>query len=143
MPKLLVEIITDSGLIRKKCKVEENKVIIEKPSKGRGKVGWTPTFSKDCLVPYFVGIWPLKRLKFKLIVKEKAEVCVNFFSKKEDVDVPEITPKTVEELGKSSILKTAGKSTQKVTVPLSLYVVIIINILVSVGTLFYIFERFR
>jgi len=143
MPKLLVEIITDAGLIRKKCKVEENKVIIEKASKGRGKVGWQPSFDKNCLVPYFVGLWPLKRMKFKLVVKEGMEKCIDFFSKKKDVEVPSLTRKEVEKLGQARILKTAGATTQKVNVPLTLYVFVMVNCLISAGVFFYVWERFR
>ena len=141
--KLLVEIVTPAGLIRKKCKIEENKVIIEKASKGRGKVGWQPSFDKNCLVPYFVGLWPFKRMKFKLVVKEGMGRCIDFFSVKKSVEVPSLTRKEVEKLGQARILKTAGATTQKVNVPLALYVLVLISCLISAGTLFYIFERFR
>jgi len=58
---MLVEIIGENGIKkRKKYPVSEegDKIIIKKPSKGRGQVGWMPEFNRKCFLYYNVGIFP-------------------------------------------------------------------------------------
>lgn len=139
-PKILVEIIGPNGIkSRKNYEIEGDQVVIRKAKRGRGPAAYKASFNKDCIVPYYKGIWPFRRLKQKLILMEGATECVNFF----DVYgtfVPTIDRSTIEKLFQANVIKSAGSTTTKVQVPLSLYlflgfiaVLAFVNILVSTG----------
>lgn len=139
-PKILVEIIGANGIkSRKKYPIEEDNVVIRPAKRGRGPPAYKASFDKDCIVPYWKGIWPFKRLKHKLLLMEGATECVNFYSFTK-VNVPTLDRKGVEKLFEANVIKSAGATTTKVVVPLSLYlflgviaVMAFVNILISTG----------
>jgi len=111
-PKILVEIIhknLDSS--KKKCKIIENKVQIQKGSKGRGKIGWTPTFTKDSILE--MKSKPLLYLKLrtltqkKLMVLEGSEKCLDFIENK-DVELNGLTRQSLKELSDLEVIKRSG-----------------------------------
>jgi len=140
--KLLVEIIGAQGIKqRKKFKVDQDSVILRK-GRGRGITDWKPKFTRDNLLDYTVGVWPFKRLKRKLMIREGASSFMDFSSNGTD-HLPDLTLKDIENLADAKVIKNAGKTTQKVTVPLSLYVISLLT-LCGVGVLFfYVWDRFR
>jgi len=144
-PKEIVEIIGEYGIKkRKKYPVKENKVLIEPPKvKARGHSGWMPDFDKDCFLHYNVGIFPFKRLKRKLMVMDGASKCINFYGK-DAVEIPFYDRETARKLFNAEVIKHAGATTQKVTVPIFVYILLfmalmlgIVNILVSSGRIYF------
>lgn len=139
-PKILVEIIGPNGIkSRKKYPIEEDKVVIRQAKRGRGPPAYKASFNKDCIVPYWKGIWPFKRLKQKLILMEGSDHCVTFYDDY-GVFVPSFDRSSSEKLFQANVIKSAGSTTTKVQVPLSLYlflgviaVMAFVNILISTG----------
>lgn len=129
--KILVEIRNESGMIsRHKYKIEENKVVIEAGrKKGKGS-GYKPSFENDSIIYYTSGRWPLKRLHRKLFLMEGAKKCLSFKDNKVQKAVWD--RKTEKELFKAEVIKSAGATTQKVQVPISLYIVVLAGIMISV-----------
>jgi len=129
---------------RKKYPVENNKVLIEKPKiRGKGHSGWMPEFDKHCFLYYHTGIFPFKRLKRKLMVMDGASKCIAFKGK-DDVKVPVFDRKTAKTLFEAEVIQHAGASTQKVTVPIFVYLLLfllfmlgIVNILVGTGRIYF------
>ena len=142
--KELVEIVGEYGIKkRKKFVVEGNKVVIEAPKvRGRGHSGWMPEFNKDCFLFYYVGFFPFKRLKRKLMVMEGANKCIEFKGK--DVQVPIYDREASKRHIKANVLQKAGESVQKVSVPIFVYLLLfitvmlgIVNILVASGRVYF------
>ena len=139
-PKILVEIIGPNGIkSRKKYPIDGNSVVIRPAKRGRGPPAHKATFTKDCIVPYNKGIWPFRRLKQKLLLMEDADECIDFYSFTK-VNVPTFDRRTSEKLFQANVIKSAGSTTTKVQVPLSLYlfmgiiaVLAFVNILISTG----------
>jgi len=137
-PKILVEIIGENGIkSRKKYLVEDDKVMITRGRKGRGGAGWTPTFNRDCLLPYYVGIWPFRRLKHKLMVIENHASCISF--RAEGIDKSMIDFK---EYFNAGAMKNAGATLQSIKIPPFLYLMLgavlimgFINLLLVTGRL--------
>lgn len=143
-PKIKVDVINERGLKTKKYPIEGNNIIIRAAKRGRGGAAYKAEFDKNCLLPYHVGFWPFKRLKQKLVLIEGATKCVSFhFTEKgTQVDTPTWDRHSEEELFKASVIKAAGASTQKVTVPTIFYVLMFmtfaigfINFLIATGRL--------
>ena len=138
--KFLVEIIGANCVkSRKTYEVDGDSIVIRKAKRGRGPPAYKPTFNKDCILNYWKGIWPFKKLKQRLMLKEGANECVNFYGG-EEVDVPTFDRKASEKLFQANVIKSAGSTTTKVQVPLSLYlfmgiiaVLAFVNILISTG----------
>jgi len=123
-PKILVEVIGENGIkSRKNHKIDGNKVIIEKPEKGRGKVGWAPKFDKDCILhrEYRPFPWLFKRHYSKLVVMEGAKECIKFLFKDKRAKIPKLDKATITELMKASVLKAAGQVRQKIEIPMFFY----------------------
>jgi len=119
-PKILVEVIGENGIkSRKTHRINGNKVIIEKPEKGRGKVGWAPKFDKDCILhrDFRPFPWVFKRHSSKLIVMEGAKECISFLAKDKRAKIPKLDKATITELMKASVLKAAGQVKQKIEIP--------------------------
>jgi hypothetical protein len=136
--KMRVDIKTEKGLIIKKCEIEDNSVIIEKGSRGRGKASYKANYDSSCVLDYWVGIRPFKRLKQKLMLMDGADSCISF--KKDDVNLPVFDRSTSNRHIVANVIKNAGATTQKLNVPLSLYLIVgavavigIINLLLSSG----------
>lgn len=138
MPKkILVEILGDLGIkSRKKYPIENNMVVLRK--KEKRLPAYKAKFGKDSIIFYNVGFWIFKRLKQKLMIIEGASECVSFNNKK--VNVPVWDRKTSQDLFKANVIKSAGQTTQKVTIPAMLYIVLagvifmqILTVLISSG----------
>jgi len=117
-------------------------VEIEKASKGRGKAGWRPTFTKDSLLhrEFRPFPWLFKRHSVKLMVKEGAKNCINFFP---EVEVPSLDKEAIEALMKANTLKAAGNIKTKFEIPLLFYLLMFMllaglafDILVSTGRIY-------
>jgi len=138
--KFLVEIIGPNGIkSRKVYEVEGNSVVIRKSKRGRGPPAYKPTFNKDCVIPYWKGFGPFKKLKQKLVLMEGSDHCVAFYDDY-GVYVPTFDRGASEKLFQANVIKSAGSTTTKVQVPLSLYlflgviaVMAFINILITSG----------
>ena len=143
-----MEIIDEFGVkSKKKYPIRGNKVIIRPARKGPGGTEYAPTFDKSCILPYVVGWGPFKRLKHKLVLIDGANRCVSFrFTKDEQgnkvamIDVPVWDRWTEEEFFKANVIKAAGSTIQKVSIPTSVYVLLalifimqIIGLLVASG----------
>jgi len=143
--KLLVEIIGENGIKKRKkypIAKDGNKVVIEKATKGRGHAGWMPEFDRDCMLYYFSGIFPFKRLKRKLMVMDGASKCIGFMGK--DVQVPVYDREASKKFFKANVIKSAGETAHKVTVPIFVYLLLfllfmlgIVNILVGTGRIYF------
>lgn len=141
--KLLVEIVGESGIIkRKKYPVEGDSVVIRKGAKGRGKTEYRATFTKNCLLPYHVGIWPFKRLKQKLILKNGASKCVDFYTT-EGAEIPLYDRPSAEKLFEANVIRAAGETTQKVTIPAMMWVFLIAILGLNVISLLIVSGRVR
>lgn len=135
-PKITVEILGEAGIkTSKKFPIEGNTVVIRQPRKGPGGTAYKPTFDRTCLIPYSKGIWPFKRINFKLMLKDGAKECISFF--KEPLDIPMWDRKTEEDLFKANVIKAAGATVQKLQVPTWLGILAFLTLVFSfVGMLF-------
>jgi len=77
------------------------------------------------------------------MVKDGASKCIDFYGK-DDVEIPFYDRKAVKKLFETEVIKHAGATTQKVTVPIFVYLLIgisimigIVNILVSSGRIYF------
>ena len=123
--KILVEIIGENGVkSKKKYPIEADKVVIDPGKRGRGNPPYKPSFNKDCILPYYTGFGPFKRLKQKLLLIDGASKCVSFeFNNgKGIVDMPLWDRPTEEKLFDASVIKAAGATTQKVKISPLLYI---------------------
>jgi len=140
-PKILVEIIGEEGIkLKKKYPIEGNTIVIQ-PRKTRNP-GYYPKFGRNCLLSYFVGFGPFKRLKQKLLLIEGANECVsfNFTGKTAEVDMPIWDRETEQKLFEASVIKAAGASVQRIKIPIFLYILVFmgfaigfLNFLVATG----------
>jgi len=138
--KILVEIIGEQGIKeRRKCKTDMHKVELSR-GRGRGKKTWKPPFGKENILYYHVGFWPLKRLKRKLMIREGASSFMDFSNGEK---LPPYTFNDMNEYANAKVIKNSGQTTQKIAVPLSLYVVSILTLVVVGGLFFYLYDKFR
>ena len=133
--KILTEIISPSGIKRKNCIIEGNKIIIKRGKGVRGDPTISAGFDKDCILLYSVGVGPFKRWKRKLIWKEGSTNCVDFKGGRVKVGYED-----VKEYFEAGAIKNAGATLQTIKAPTLLYVAIfaliflqIIGILISSG----------
>lgn len=138
--KFLVEIIGENGIkSRKKYRIENNRVMIDPPKKrGRGHSGWMPEFNRNCILYYHAWFLFFRRLKCKLMVMEGASKCIEFKGK--DVEVPVYDMEASKKHITANVIKSAGETTQKITIPVFVYVLLgilfvlaLLNLLVSSG----------
>ena len=126
MPKVQVEILLPNGdSIKVKRKIEGDRVVIE--DSARGKTGWKPQFDKDCIVNERRGFLKRSRRQ-KLFVKFGAEKCISFPS----LSIPSPDAKTIASLFDAQVLKNAGRSILKVSVPLPVYLLLMAILVLSV-----------
>ena len=129
--KILVEIHDKTGIrLKKKYPIEENRVIIVKAKSAPGGASYEPTFDDDCIRLYYEGRWPFRRLKRKLLLWNGANHCISFKSK--DIDKHEPTRDTVKHYARAEVFKAAGASVQRLQVPVLVYVLIVVNIMISI-----------
>lgn len=144
--KILVEIIDKSGIPHKaKYPYEENHVVIAKGSKKPGDVRYAPEFNRDCILPYFEGKWPFRRLKRRLMVWNGSDHCIEFIPEKLDdkgevvegakVDLHLPTRTTVEQYARAQVVKAAGETMQQVKISPLLYVLVFVNIVLTCGAI--------
>jgi len=131
MQKVLVEVLGANGVRkRKKYPVEGDSIIIRK-AKGR-RTGYSVKFDKDCRLFDYVGIWPFKRLREVYTVKQDASECVNYYNK-EGVETPTMDRKSSEKLFQVNVIKSAGETANKITIPTVLWLmlgaIIFLNVL--------------
>jgi len=140
-PKILVEIIGEEGIKSKKKYPIEGSTIVIQPRKTRNP-GYYAKFDRNCLLSYFVGFGPFKRLKQKLLLIEGADKCVNFnFTETPgEVDMPFWDRETEKKLFEASVIKAAGASVQRIKIPIFLYILVFmgfaigfLNFLVATG----------
>lgn len=123
--KIKVNLITPIGRKKKKYPVEGNHIIIRPAKRGRGGgPAYKAEFDKDCVVSFDVGFGPFKFAKKELYLIEGADHCISFHfaPKGAEVNMPTWDRYSEEDLFKASVIKAAGASTQKVTVPTIFYV---------------------
>lgn len=131
MPKMDVEIVfTNRDSITKRCKVDGEKVIIDKGSKGRGNEGWMPSFTKDSIIDRKKGRIRKKTRK-TVMVRFGADKCLEFQADKV-TKIPSCDAETVERLFNAKVLKHAGQSTQNVKVPWYVTALLLVLVLLSV-----------
>jgi len=142
-PKIKVEIIGENGIkSRKAHAIEGNKVVIEKASKGRGKAGYKAKFDKNCLLhrEYRPFPWLFKRHSVKLMLKEGASSCIDFFPK---VKIPSYDAEAAEKMMEGKVLKAASRVGQKIELPIFFWLLMImllglvfLQILISTGRIY-------
>lgn len=133
-----VEILSGNTIkSRKKYKVENNTVVIEKAGKGRGHIGWTPKYSESSFI-YKRNIFGI--LKRKLVVIEGSDRCIDFKTEDDEARTYPVTIQTIKQWYEAKLLEHAGQSTQNIKVPILLYLLIggvlileIFNFLVTQG----------
>ena len=141
LAKEIVEIIGDSGIKkRKKYPIEQNKVVIDKQKTKHA--GWMPEFTKHSFLYYFSGVFPFKRLKRKLMVMEGADKCIEFRGK-DDVEVPVYNKEVVKKLFEVEVIKHAGATTQKVTVPIFVYLLLFLVLMLGIVNILFTSGRIR
>jgi len=122
--------------------MEGNEIIIKAAKRGRGGAAYKAKFDKNCLLPYYTGFWPFRQLKQKLMLIEGADECLSFHFTEEgaQVDTPTWGRNSLEKASEASVIKAAGASTQKITVPIIFYVLMFmtfaigfINFLITTG----------
>lgn len=147
MPKIRVEIIGENNIVlhRRRFKYEGNKIIIEKPSKGRGKIGYEPSFSKDSILTYEVGVSPFKFLRRKVVLVNGADKCVEWFNTPPNVifepNIPDQT--TLKRIFSANVLEKAGTLASKVQVPTIMYVFLFMSFAISFLTFLVVTGRVR
>ena len=116
-----VIIISGNTVIKKKkCTLDGNTIIIEKGSRGKGNIGWkVPVRGQDW--KYYRKLGFLKR---KLEIKVDAKNFIPFGTELENVEVPTCTRKDIEEYSNANVIKKSGMSTQKIEVPILLYLLV-------------------
>lgn len=130
MEKIRVDIIGSEGIkSSKKYPIVGNSVEIEKKTGKRPS--YRPKFSKDCILPYFTGKWIFKKINFKLMLKEGANECINYYSG-DKVNVPTCDRKAIKDYFDAHVVKHAGATTQKIQIPMLLYVGFIAVIILQV-----------
>jgi len=86
-------------------------VEIRKGSKGRGKLGWNPTFTKESILEHKFKPWLYLKLRTltqkKLMVLQGAEKCLEFHDNK--VDLNGLNRQTLEDLINMEVIKRSGE----------------------------------
>lgn len=111
-PKIQVEIIHKNlDLSKKKCKIKENKVIIEKGSRGRGKIAWTPSFTKESILEVKESFLKFfTKTRKRLMILEGAEECLEFHDDG-SLDLNGLNRQTLEQLINMEVIKRSGEVT--------------------------------
>ena len=123
-PKIKVDVINEAGLKTRKYPIEGNTIIIRAGKRGRGGAAYKAKYDKNCLLPYYTGFWPFKRLKQKLMLIEGADECVSFHFMEDgvQVDKPTWNRDALERADEASVIKAAGATFQKLKIPVLLYI---------------------
>jgi len=132
-PKILTEVISPTGAYTKKFPIEGNKIVIKPPRRGPGGAAILAEFNRDCIIPYWRGWGPFKRLHHKLLLIEGADKCVSFRFNGEmyEIEKPIWDRETAERFFKAQVIKAAGATIQKVKIPTLLYIMLFLLIVLQ------------
>jgi len=124
-------------MYRKKCAIEGNEIVLKKGSKGRGLATISAEFDNDCVINYYVGFWPFKRLKQKVLWIEGTNKCCKVTEK--ELQKGRLV---LEKFFGAGAIKNAGSTLSKVQVPALFYLIVggvlimqFVNLLVMSGRL--------
>lgn len=138
--KIRVEIVSEQGIVKGNFLIEGNRVIMQKESNDRGSIGWNPSFSKEAFLSYYVGFRPFRSLRRKLMIMQDAESFIEF--SKEKVNIPTWDKEALENASKAHVLKIAGATTQKVEIPLVIYLILGAILFVGAYSLYLLMQVF-
>jgi len=133
--KILTEVITPSGAYTKKFPVEGEYIIIKPET--RRTPAYRAKFNRDCIIYYWRGIGPFKKLCQKLLLIEGADHCVSFKFKGNiaRIEMPVWDRATEEHLFRMSVIKAAGATVHKLTLPFFAYLILAIIIFLQLLTI--------
>lgn len=92
--------------------------------------GWTFKFTNKSLL-FKTAYFGLKRY-FAVEVFPYAKTAIEFDCEQETVTAPHWDKKTEEMLFRAKVIRAAGETGQKLHIPLALYLIIVINVVMSV-----------
>lgn len=95
--------------------------------------GWTFKFTNKALL-FKTGYFGLKRY-FAVEVFPYAKSAIEFDCESETINAPHWDKKTEENMFRAKVIRAAGETGQKLHIPLALYLILIINLVVSVVVL--------
>lgn len=126
-PKIMVEIIYKNlDIIKKKCKITENKVQIRKGRRGHGGIAWNPIFTKESILEVksrFLLFF--KRTQKKLMVLDGAEKCLEFNEK--NVDLHGLNRQSLEELANLEVIRRSGQVRIKHELPFIFWLLVALS----------------
>ena len=123
-PKILVEIIHKNNQItRKKCPIDEDRVIIEPPKRGRGGAGWQPKFYHDSILKEVKGWWKFKKIIEKVQVIEGSNECIRF-SINDDYAEVNLGRRDLKRFAQAEILHLLRYIKAKIELPLAFWLVV-------------------
>lgn len=133
-----VHIISGNTVIKKKrCPTKEGKIIIEKPHKGRGNIGWVVSYTEKDF-KYWRNI--LGILQRRLEIKDGAQSFIPFGKEPKAIDVPSCTRSDVEHYGNAKVIEKSGITKPEMSAPIILYLLVggvlvleLINFLMAQG----------
>lgn len=127
-PKIKVEIVYKNGESRiKKCKIVGNTVVIEPKKRGRGGSGWQPTFDIGSIIERKGRKLIFKVREKRLMVMESSDKCVSFDASQDKAKIPLWNRETEQKLFEANVIKAAGASTQKIKIPMAIYILIVLT----------------
>lgn len=108
--KIRVEVLSPSRapMYAVNAEIRGNEVVIQKGRPGRGNPTITAEFTADCIIPYYAGAWPFKRLKQKLLWIQNTKKCCEISDKKLARGIFD-----VEKFFESASMKNAGATREK------------------------------
>jgi len=143
--KILTEVISPVGCYKKKFPVEGNTIVIRRARRGPGGAAYKAEFDRDCLISYWTGWGPFKKLHQKLLLIEGADKCVSFKFKEEigEINLPIWDRETAARFFEASVIKAAGATVQKIKIPISLYIILILVVIMQFISLIVLSGRIR
>jgi hypothetical protein len=139
--KILTEILSPLGSTKRVFQTEDNKIII-RPSTDKTE-GYKAGFTRECLIPYRTFFGLVQRQKLLLI--DGADECIKFKYEedKTSIDAPIWNRKMEEKLFKANVIKAAGSISQKIEVPMLLYLAMFGCMILSVVTVLVVSGRLK
>jgi len=143
--RILTEVISPVGCYKKKFPVEGNTIVIRPARRGPGGAPYKAEFDRDCLIPYWTGWGPFKKLHQKLLLIEGADKCVSFNFKRDigEINLPIWDRETEARLFEASVIKAAGATVQKIKIPTSLSIILILLVIMQFISLLLLSGRVR
>jgi len=124
-PKIKVGIINQNGDISyKKYPIEGERVVIKPKKRGRGGLGWTPKFTKGCIITETKGKI-FKNQQQRLMVIKNAESCIDF--SKTPVDPPVWDRETWQEIWDQEVIRRSGEVKIKHELPLIFWILFLLG----------------